>query len=134
MPFEGFLEAIVRLATCVPIPTDQEMQTSECNHAGAYMAALASGDAETFQRYADSQACEWGDVPDESLCGPMPKRVENLVDILLRAIKQPEEPDAPLGGVLTRREFRLWAGRSMRLNLDKYLPESWAQESEAGEC
>jgi len=134
LPFEGFLEAIVRLATCVPIPTDQELKTSEYTHAGAYMAGLASGDAETFQRYADSQACEWGDVPDESLCGPMPKRVENLVDILLRAIKQPVEPDAPLGGMLTRREFRQWAGRSMRLDLDKYLPESWAQESEAGEC
>jgi len=136
LPFEGVLEALVRFATCIPIPTDQELEASEFTHAGPFMDKLEAGDASTFQQYADAQTCEWGDIPDERVAGDMVRRVSHLIDIILRRIKQPKEEgaDMPLGP-LTRREFRLWAVRNMRLgNADKYLPDSWAKETEAGEC
>ena len=74
LPFEGFLEALVRLATCIPIPTDVELEASEFTHAGPFMGKLEAGDNEAFQLYLQAQTCEWGDVPNERVSGHMVRR------------------------------------------------------------
>jgi hypothetical protein len=96
LPFEGFLEAIVRLdsshspwnlhciralfslrhahceiqqvrlATAVPLPTDAMLAANGAAHAGTLMAELEAGGHETVSLMAAAQACEWGDVPDRA--------------------------------------------------------------------
>ena len=37
---QGFLEAIIRLATVVPLPTDGQLEQAELTHAGPFMADI----------------------------------------------------------------------------------------------
>ena len=124
-------QALVRLATVVPLPTDAQLAEAGFAHAEPFMAALESGDDSHFQAFAHEQSCEWGDTPDAATCGEMPRRVEKLADIILRRIKQPAEPDEPIGG-LTRKEFRKWAFERMGAK-ESDLPEAWAKEKQKGE-
>ena len=89
LPFEGFLEALVRLATVIPLPTDAMLKQDPKNaeepgfvHAGAFMAELeASADATAQEAMIAEQACEWGDVPDPATAGEMPRRFAHLMDV-----------------------------------------------------
>ena len=132
LPFEGFLEALVRLATVLPLPTDAAIAEAELTHAGAYMAQLeGSGDDTAIETMVAEQECEWGDVPDATRGGSMPRRLHHLVDIIVRKIKMPKEADEPLEG-LTRKEFRHWAIRSLGAS-EQQIPDTWAKEKQAGE-
>ena len=130
MPFEGFLEAIIRLATCLPLPTD-EMLADAAQAAGTYQAALDAGEESKFAEYAASQHAEWGDVPDAERCGAMPRRVAHLVDILMRRIQKPVPEDAALG-VLGRRDLRAWAISEMGCK-ESEITNEWAKEKDKGE-
>jgi len=135
LPFEGFLEALVRLATAVPLPTEAMLANAEMTHAGPYMARLeASADKEEVEAMIKAQACEWSGVPDSEAGGEMPRRVEHLADVILRKLKQLKEDamDEPLT-TLTRREFRQWALRGMGVG-ERMLPEPWTQEVQLGEA
>ena len=132
LPFEGFLEALVRLTTVVPIPTDAQLESAGTQYAGTLLAALEAGDAAVLANCAAEQKCEWGDVPDAATGGAMHRRIVHLVDIVLRRIKEPKEADQPLDA-LTRRDFRLWALRNLKLPDDRMLPEAWIYEVEVGE-
>ena len=63
----------------------------------------------------------------------MPRRVEHLVDVILRKIKRPKagEEDAPMG-VLTRRDFRNWAISALGSTADE-IPETWRKDKQIGE-
>jgi len=133
LPFESFLEAIVRLATRVLLPTDEMLSDAMLTHAGPCMAQLEASDAAAIAGMAHDQACEWGGVPDDSVAGGMPRRVEHLIDIIMRKVKLPKDPtsfDSPLG-VLTRREFRHWAVSI--LGVKGQLPFSWEMDGQVGE-
>jgi len=135
LPFEGFLEALVRLATAVPLPTDVQMASAEFTHAGAYLDHLLevpSDNVGVLDQMLAEQACEWCGVPEPSVAGTMPRRVEHLLDVIVRKIKQPKEIDEPLG-VLTRREFRMWAIRTMGV-AESQIPDTWAKEAQPGEA
>jgi len=133
LPFEGFCEAIVRLATAVPLPTDEMLSERGVAHAGALMAALEAGEVDTLKAMSDAQACPWGEVPEPSVSGQMMRRTEHLVDCIVRKVKvllrDEERADEELTP-LTRREFRAWAISNMGLS-PKLLPETWAQEKNA---
>ena len=131
LPFEGFMEALVRICTVVTLPTDEQIEASEYEHAGPLMAEFSFGDVNFLARMTDDQTVEWGSVPDESVSGEMPRRLLHLVDIIVRTIKSPKNPDEKLT-VLTRREFRSWSMKNMGFK-DNELPESWAGEKSRGE-
>ena len=97
------------------------------------MMDMEAGDEEEFKAFCDEQECEWGDTPSESSAGPMPKRVEYLVDVILRRIKMPKEEaeDAPLG-VLTRKEMRTWCLNKLGA-LDHEIGDAWTKEKQPGE-
>ena len=134
LPFEGFLEALVRLTACVPLPTDEQLVASEYSCAGTLLDALEQGEESRFRAFADSQECEWGGVPDPSTCGSMTARFEKLMDVLLRRIKQPVDPEATIETPLNRREVRQWAIRQLKVNGNTELPDSWAKEMAIGEA
>ena len=141
LPFEGFLEAIVRLATTLPLPTDEQLAASEIRYAGPFMDAIDSDDALSTEIRVDyarsaaaAHACEWGGVPDAMLAGNMPRRVTHLVDVIVRRVQNSKNADVPLTS-LTRREFRLWAvpnllGGSAPAGA---LPEKWTEAKAVGE-
>jgi len=132
LPFEGFLEALVRFATIVPLPTDVQLNQSGHRYAGTLISQMETGDAETLARFSGEQKCEWGGVPDAAIGGAMHRRIHHLLDIVVRRIKEPKEPDAPVG-ILTRRDFRFWALRNLPCNAGVSLPEAWVFEVETGE-
>ena len=58
-------------------------------------------------------------------------RVQMLVDVIVRKIKMPKEPDEPLEA-LSRRDFRIWALRTLGAP-ENQLPDTWAKEKAPGE-
>ena len=72
-------------------------------------------------------------MPDPAASGSMPRRMEHLVDVMLRKIKnlKPEAIDEPIGP-LTRQEFRAWAINGMGVS-EKEIPVTWVQEKQLGE-
>ena len=134
LPFEGFLEAIIRLATTLPIPNDQQLADAGFVHAGPYLSQLAELNEIRFAALTKEQACEWGDTPNEALSGSMPRRIEHFVDMIKRRMKPKAKEgleDEPVGA-LTRAEFRNWALKAMGLE-DRQLPGKWADEKAVGE-
>ena len=127
LPFEGFLEALIRLATVAVIPTDKHLADAEIAHAGTFMEQI---NEETLGRLYYEQRCEWGSTPPAATSGEMPRRVELLFDMLLRNINPPREADAPVD-LLTRRGARRW----LLTNgvTEHELPDSWANEKGVGE-
>jgi hypothetical protein len=61
----------------------------------------------------------------------MPRRVQHLVDIILRKIQSPKDIDAPLE-MLRRRDFREFALRRMGAS-ESHIPDSWTKEKAVGE-
>ena len=133
LPFEGFLEALVRIATVVPLPTDEQMARVEIKHAGAYLSYLLEmpNDNGLLDQMTEEQRCDWGGTPDPSVAGEMPRRIEHLVDVIVRRIKMPDDADEPLG-FLTRRDFRQWVIGNMAV-ADSQIPEAWVKETQLGE-
>lgn len=140
LPFESFLEAIVRLATRIPLPTDAQLAASGHSRAGPFAAAL-NLNQEELKALAAQQACEWGDVPNTAVAGSMPARIVHLVDVIVHRIRQPSGQTAPVGGdeasdgplvTLTRRELRRWA-LGAGCCTETTLPETWAQTKMLGE-
>ena len=135
LPFEGFLEALVRLATTLPIPTDEQLATPTsgiCNHAG-HTRCAGREQRGTIRRAHEEQTCEWGDTPDSGRCGTMPRRMEHLLDIIIRRIK-PNPPEGMEDGHMasSHAEFRNWAVTTMGVDA-KELPNLWADSKGVGE-
>jgi len=137
LTFESFLEAIVRLATRLPLPTDAQLAASGHSRAGPFVAALDLNQEE-LKALAAQQACEWGDAPNTAVAGSMPTRIGHLVDVIVHRIRQPSGQTAPVGGdeasdgpfvTLTRRELRRWALRAIPGCTETTLPETWAAET-----
>jgi hypothetical protein len=133
LPFEGFLEALVRLTACVALPTDVQLADSEFTRPGTLLSALEAGEESKFREFAAGQACEFGDVPEPRTCETMPKRFDKLMDVILRRIKRPSDPEASIDEPLNRREARHWAVASLKANGSTQLPDSWAKEKGLGE-
>ena len=132
--FEDFLEALVRLATVIPLPTDEMLVEAEMTHAGMFMYTNVemSADNTTLDCMLADQACEWGGVPDATLAGPMPRRLEMLLDVIVRKIKQPNvQDDEPLTP-LTRKEVRFFLLKSLGC-AEAMCPENWTKEKQVGE-
>ncbi len=135
LTFEGFLEAIVRLAAWLPLPSEAQLAESKFEHAGPWLSALeARGGTPALQDLQAKQACEWGGVPKASVAGEMAERVKFLIDVIVRKIKlQPDvEADAPLVA-LTRREFRHWVIQTMPASTASALTDVWVEAKVLGE-
>mmetsp|Transcript_61441 Transcript_61441/g.121547 ORF Transcript_61441/g.121547 Transcript_61441/m.121547 type:complete len:521 (-) Transcript_61441:274-1836(-) len=134
LTFDSFLEALVRLATRLPLPTDAQIAASVFAHAGSYMAALEATDPDRLTLMAAEQDCEWGGTPDEVQAGNMPQRMTHLVDVIVHKIRQStgNDADAPLA-TLTRSELRHWTLGNVQGAEGSMLPEKWAAVKQFGE-
>ena len=63
LPFEGFLEALVRVSIMRGLPTDQEIAEAGHKHAGSYMAELKIEDEAKYEKMLQERATPWGELP-----------------------------------------------------------------------
>lgn len=104
LPFEGFLEALCRMATVKVLPTDDEVSDNGCSDAGTYIRWLELNDRIALSRLQNERACEFGQWPDQ----PLHRCVDHLIHMIIRTIENTDESG---GGsvVLSAAEFKLWA-------------------------
>lgn len=84
LPFEGFLEAVCRLAALTPLPTDEELADTGVQDAGLYMIYLSIRDPDAYQALLSERVGAWGRTPDNQ---PFHRCVEHLITLMLRRVE-----------------------------------------------
>jgi hypothetical protein len=110
LPFEGFLEGLVRISMLKALPTDQQIAEYECTNAFQYFAKLRLNDEEAFQKMMVSGHTIWGDEPKTQ---PVPRCVNHVVDLILNKVTPSGRVSALTGKVdLTEAEANAWAKKN----------------------
>jgi len=90
LPFEGFLEALCRVASLKVMPTDGEMKAAECTSAGEFLHRLREGTLPPqqctggYQQFLTSRRVEWGNL---LLPEHFERRVEHMISIFQIALE-----------------------------------------------
>ena len=103
--FEGWLEAIARLACLKALPTCQEIRDAGCKTAGEYMDMLKAQDEEAYTTMLKERQTEWGRMPTNLPCF---HSVSHLIELILHRI---ETTLGVTGGQITEEEMRMWKAR-----------------------
>ena len=101
LPFEGFLEALVRLAAIKGLPHDEEIAENGFKDAGEMVAWLRGNDLPALQQMLGNSAA-WGEEPLQ----PIWRCVDHLICILIRGIEAKTAGANDLN--LTKREMLAW--------------------------
>ena len=106
LPFEGFLEALCRVAAFKVLPTDAEISQSGCLDAAACVHHMRKKDAVGYARMLKERAKIWGELPQQ----PVHRCVDHLIHIILRSIEGSEGGKESDGGAveLDPRLFKKW--------------------------
>jgi len=83
LPFEGFLEALVRLSALKALPTDMEIADAECVDAAAFFTKLRGDNEERYQALLSERYTPWGHEPLQ----PIWRCVAHLCWIIVRKIE-----------------------------------------------
>ena len=86
LPFEGFLEALCRLAILKGLPSASEVEAAGCSDAGIYLARLAArtdGDGDEALAELRTRGTEWGAEPSQ----PVRECLEHTIAIAIRTIE-----------------------------------------------
>lgn len=65
--FEDFMEAIVRLASMVPLPTDADLSQTGCAHAGVYIMMLRGEGRAALRGFMEQRAQAWNREPRQRI-------------------------------------------------------------------
>lgn len=84
LPFEGFLEALVRVSAMKALPTDEEIAASGVADAFDYMAKLRDESPDAHATLIEARATPWGHAPRSQ---PMHRCVAHLLTIVVRTIE-----------------------------------------------
>lgn len=87
MPFEGFMEALCRLAVLKGLPTAKEVEESGLPCAGSYLIALQEKDANKHRDFITEahRKVEWGEEPPKS--ESLAFRLEGLIRLIILTIE-----------------------------------------------
>ena len=85
LPFEGFLEALCRVAGLKALPTDDEIAEAGCPHAGAYMSKLQIEDEESYDRMLEERSTPWSKRFEPPQ--PMARLVEHTITIMIHCME-----------------------------------------------
>ena len=86
-PFEGFLEALCRIASLKALPTGEEIRDAGCRDAARFFAMLRAHDEKKYLALLKERATRWGSTPSQ----PLHRCVAHLIALILRAISMPKE-------------------------------------------
>ena len=87
LPFEGFLEALCRLAAIAPLPTDDEIRDALLPDAGAFVAYLKREKPAMFEVFQTERTGKWNSPPRQ----PIHRCLEHLLQIIFRRIEGSDE-------------------------------------------
>ena len=107
LPFEGFLEAIVRLAGQKALPTDDEIEEAECTHAAEYFAKLRLEDESSYTTMVMERGVLWGEEPSQ----PIWRCVAHTLAIIIAKVEH------DCGG----------SGNSLKLQVSESQCNTWAK-------
>ena len=114
LPFEGFLEALCRLASIKALPTDKEIKMKGCEDAGQYVLLMLS-DEVTKKEYEDmlkARRVGWGGKPAQ----PLHRCVAHTLSIIVRTIEQACQNGTGMdqsNGDLSSTEVATWLKRAL---------------------
>ena len=80
LPFEGFMEAICRIAALKALPTDAEIAEAKQPNAGAFMAALKADEEDAYLAMLAERATPWGSEPTLQ---PMARCIEHTIAMII---------------------------------------------------
>jgi len=107
LPYEGFLEALCRMAMLKSLPTDAEIANAGFADAGQYMNHLKIKDEEAYMKLMSERATPWGHEPPQ----PIERQVYHMIAIIIRTME--EGSDGTDDMVLTQREANDWVRRAL---------------------
>ena len=109
LSFEGFLEALVRLACIVPLPTDGEIAASGCSDAARFMAYMRSSDGKAYAAmlHERASAARFGELPSTQ---PIERCLQHLLVLLMRLVEGTVEAIAAGGGDVQPQPLELTEG------------------------
>ena len=84
LPFEGFLEAIVRMATLKALPTDAEIEAYDCADAASYFIKLRADEEDRYQQILNSRGNQWGAPPKQ----PIARCVSHVCSMIVRRVEE----------------------------------------------
>ena len=107
LPFEGFLEALCRIAILKALPTDDEIASAGCADAGAYVARLMHSNAAGYKSLLERKA-SWGSRPSQ----PAERCLAHLIAIMSWSVKPPVDPDEGILETITQADVARWNKRN----------------------
>ena len=81
--FEDFLEAIVRLAGMVSLPTDEEIRTAGAADAGEFLISLEAADSAAYRHFVDTHRQDWRHEPKQMIW----RCVSHLLSYIVRTVE-----------------------------------------------
>ena len=107
LPFEGFLEALCRVAQMKAFPTDGEITSADQPDAGSYLTWLIETDVDAYEQLIDTRSTPWGGTPPQ----PHHRCVAHLLSVVLRTVEAGSRGSDDLS--VTQREVSDWMAKAM---------------------
>ena len=85
LPFEGFLEAMLRVACLKALPTDDELRESGSPHAGKFMASMKLEDEERYEAWLLERASPLS--PDPTPSQPIERCAYHTIAMMIHVIE-----------------------------------------------
>lgn len=102
LPFEGFLEALVRLSLTKALPTDADIAAARCADAGTYVLQLKDGDTSEYHDFLDTRVA----------AQPVWRATEHLINLIIRTIERATGTGASENGKLSAMEVKKWLSKT----------------------
>ena len=128
LPFEGFLEALCRVALLKALPTDEEMVENGFNPQSEtyeYLEWLKYEEGDAYDDLLDSYSSSWGSAPRQLLC----RALDKLLQLLFHTVEDQIDNNDYVkskseNGTLTPKEMgnwkdRMWADRCGGAGIDR---------------
>ena len=104
VPFEGFLECLVRFACLKAFPTDEEIAEAGCTDAYGYIQWLSIANEEKYDLMLETQSTPWGSEPRQ----PADRCLDHLMSIIVRTIESKTTMGADSNLTLEKKEVTAW--------------------------
>ena len=98
LPFEGFLEGLVRLSRLKALPTDSDLIASGCADAGTYVRRLKDQEGGKYRAFLEGRVN----------VQPVARATEHLISVIIRNIEVAVSLADRIDGKLTAVEVKKW--------------------------
>jgi len=82
LPFEGFLEALCRLAGLKALPRHDEIEEAGAADAGDFLLKLKADDADEYHEFLANRGTPWGEEPSQ----PLAQCIGHLCALIVRKV------------------------------------------------